>query len=272
MERVKLALEKAQSQRENAAAQKSESVVDVVQKKTADFETVEYKQTRTINVSDATFRQNRVVAASKTDHKADLFKILRTKIIQRMRANNWNVLAITSPTPGAGKSLVASNIAISIAMDANYSVLLADFDLRRPSIHKYFGIEDNMGVCDYFENDKSISELLIHPGLESLVLLPAGKPIRRSSELLSTPKMQALASELKNRYPDRIVIIDLPPLLNTDDAMVFMPNVDACLLVVAEGDNTDDDVKRSLQLIEEKKYMGTILNKSADSQSDSYYY
>lgn len=272
MERVKKALEKAQSQRKNSKAQQPESLSKDSRKELKIREEIAYLETKIVEVSDDTFRQNRVVAALKEDHKADLFKILRTKIIQRMRANNWRVLAITSPTAGVGKSLVASNVAISLAMDANYSVVLADLDLRRPSIHKYFGIEPEHGISDHFDTDKPVSELLINPGIESLVILPAGKPIRRSSELLSTPKMQELASELKHRYADRIVIVDLPPLLHTDDAMVFMPNVDACILVTAEGDTTEDEIKRSLELIDETKYMGTILNKSQDKQADGYYY
>ncbi len=272
MERIKKALEKASQQREDALGSqilKPERASEFTQAKIDD---IKYQQTKSVTVTDATLKHNRVVAASLDDSHADIFKILRTKIIQRMRANNWSVLAVTSPTAGAGKSFMSSNIAVSMAMDANYSVLLADLDLRRPSIHKYFGLEAGLGIRDYFEGGKSISELLIHPEIDSLVILPAGKPIRRSSELLSTPKMQALASEFKDRYHNRIVIIDLPPLLHTDDAMMFMPNVNACVLVVAEGENSEDEIKRSIQMIDETKFMGCILNKSTDVQTEKYYY
>jgi Mrp family chromosome partitioning ATPase len=157
-------------------------------------------------------------------------------------------------------------------MDANYSVLLVDMDFRRPTIHDYFGLSPQSGLCDFFDGKKSISDILIHPGLEALVILPTGGSLVRSSDLLSTPKMIELANELKHRYPDRIVVIDLPPLLQTDDAMIFMPNVDACLLVVAEGENTVDDVQKSIQLIDETKFMGTILNKSVEENLPDYYY
>ncbi|MFW5444436.1 MAG: CpsD/CapB family tyrosine-protein kinase [Methylococcaceae bacterium] len=272
MDRIQKALEKAKKQRQENIRQE-EKLPDVEDNKNIRVvEDINYEQTQTISVSDESLRKNRVVSALKEDGRADLFKILRTKILQRMRANKSNVLAITSPTKGIGKSMVASNLAISIAMDVNYSVLLADLDLRRPRVHEYFDVKPEFGVRDYLESDKAIADLLIHPGLESLVILPAGKPIRRSSELLSTPKMLALASELKNRYPDRIVIIDLPPLLHTDDAMVVMPTVDACVLVVAEGETTEEDIVQSLRLIDETKLMGTILNKSADVQQSGYYY
>lgn len=271
MERIQQALEKAKQQRqENAVPPKPGQQVPVLKKEAE--EKVAYTQTRTVEVTEDVFRQNRVVAALKDDVRADLFKILRTKVLQRMQANNWNVLAISSPTSEGGKSLTAVNLAISIAMDAKYSVLLVDLDLRRPGVHRYFNIEPEYGLSDYFDNNKDLSELLFNPGLESLVILPAGKPTHRSSDLLSTPKMQALADELKHRYPDRIVVVDLPPLLQTDDALMFMPNVDACVLVVAEGENTTEEVQQSISLIGEKKYLGSILNKSAEISKSSYAY
>jgi len=265
MERIKKALEKAQEQRQEAVEQNVVVKGDSVGV-TKDTQDIEYSKTRKIEVSEAFLEQNRIVAGLD-DPRADLYKILRTKVLQKMRINNWNVLAVTSPMTGAGKSLTAVNLAISIAMDANYSVLLADLDLRRPSIHEYFGVDDELGLTDYFSGEKTIPELLVHPGLEKLVVLPAGKPIKRSSDLLSTPKMLELANELKQRYPDRIVVIDLPPLLQTDDAMIFMPNVDACVLVVAEGESTEDDVVKSIQMIDKDKYIGSILNKSAEESS-----
>lgn len=234
------------------------------------IEDIVYQQTQVIKVDDQVLRNNRVIAAMEDDPKADVFRILRTKVLQKMRTEDARVLALTSPTAGVGKSLVAVNLAVSIAMDTNYSVLLVDMDLRRPSIHKYFGIMPQFGLSNYCIDNKPIAEVLINPGIKSLVILPAGKPTRRSSELLSSHKMHDFANELKYRYPNRIVIIDLPPLLATDDAMAFMPNVDACILVAAEGQTTKDQLEKSMQLMDEKKYLGTVLNKSADYKIEKY--
>ena len=266
MERIKKALEKAQQQRQETAGQQpsSDKYVKAVSQ---DIQQIEYSNTRNIEVSEQLLKNNRIIAGMEDDPRSDLYKMLRTKVLQKMQANNWNVLAVTSPTRGAGKSLTAINLAISIAMDPNYSVLLADLDLRSPSIHDYFGIPAEPGLSDYFSGEKTISELLVHPGLEKMVVLPVGRPIKRSSDLLSTPKMMELASELKQRYPDRIVVVDLPPLLQTDDAMIFMPNFDACVLVVAEGENSEDEIKKSIQMIDKNKYIGSILNKSAEVDS-----
>jgi capsular exopolysaccharide synthesis family protein len=258
MERIKKALELAQKQRENAVSQESPAGHK------SETQAIAYSQTRNINVSEEWLKENRIIAGSDNDPRSDLYKILRTKILQKMQINNSNLLAVTSPTRGAGKSLTAINLAISIAMDANFSVLLADLDLRNPSMHEYLGIPDEPGLSDFFSGEKTIAELMVHPGLEKMVVLPAGRSVKRSSDLLSTPKMLELINELKQRYSDRIVIVDLPPLLQTDDAMIFMPNVDACVLVVAEGENTDEQIQNSIQLIGQEKYLGTILNKSAE--------
>ncbi|MCX7088061.1 MAG: polysaccharide biosynthesis tyrosine autokinase [Methylococcales bacterium] len=240
-------------------------------KKMVAIDDIVYQQTPVITIDRQVLLDNRVVAAIEDDPRADVFRILRTKVLQRMRANNATVLAITSPTKGVGKSFVAVNLAASIAMDSNYSVLLVDMDLRRPSVHQYFGLTPKFGLSDYCLDNKPVAELLINPGIKSLVILPAGKPTKRSSELLSSAKMLAFSEELKCRYPNRIVIIDLPPLLLTDDAMAFMANVDACILVAAEGQTNKEELERSLQLIDKKKYLGTILNKSTENKDDDYY-
>jgi capsular exopolysaccharide synthesis family protein len=270
MELIQQALDKAKKQRDAVAAQQKP---DPVLGKPVATDRIAYSHTQKIEISTDELLQNRVVAGVQNDPRADIFKILRTKVLQRMRSKNANVLAITSPLSGSGKSLISANLAISIAMDAKYSVLVVDMDFRRPELHNYFGLSPEHGLCDYFDGNKSIAEVLIHPaGLESLVILPTGGTLVRSSDLLSTPKMQELANELKHRYPDRIVVVDLPPLLQTDDAMMFLPNVDACLLVVAEGENTADEVRRSIDLIDETKFMGTILNKSVEENLPDYYY
>ncbi len=273
MERIKKALEKAQQQRhqteKSEPSSPDEYTTGKVRKNT---QQIEYSKTRNIEVSEEQLKNNRVVAGLDDDPRSDLYKMLRTKVLQKMQSNNWNVLAVTSPKRGAGKSLTAINLAISIAMDANYSVLLVDLDLRKPSIHEYFGMPAEPGLNDYLAGEKTIAELLVHPGREKMVILPAGRPIKRSSDLLSTPKMLELADELKQRYPDRIIVVDLPPLLQTDDAMIYMPNIDACVLVVEEGGNSEDEVKKSIEMIDKDKYIGCILNKSAEVNSASEMY
>ena len=127
------------------------------------------------------------------------------------------------------------------------------------------------GITDYLLNDASLTECLVNPGIERLVLLPAGQPVQNSSEVLGSPKMLNLAKELKMRYPDRLVVYDLPPLLAGDDALVFSPHLDGCILVVEERKTRAQEVHRALDLLIDAKLIGTILNKSQSEIAYQYY-
>jgi capsular exopolysaccharide synthesis family protein len=194
----------------------------------------------------------------------DAFKILRTQVLRRLRKHDWNVLGVTSPGYGDGKTLTAVNLAVSIAMDSAQTVLLADSDLTHPSLHEVWDLnEDGPGLTDYLLYDKPVQDLLVHPGIARLVLLPGGRPVSNSTEFLTSPKMLALVEELKHRYPSRIIIFDLPPLLTTADAIAFAPSMDALLLVVEEGKTTADDVQRAFLLVKDScPVLGTVLNKA----------
>jgi Mrp family chromosome partitioning ATPase len=159
-----------------------------------------------------------------------------------------------------------------MAMEVNQTVLLVDMDLRYPKISWYFDMEVTAGLQDYINSDKPLSEILINPGISRLVVLPGKGQITDSSEMISTPKMRDLIEELKSRYQSRIVIFDLPPILGSDDVLASMDYYDAVLLVVEEGVNKPDEVKKALQLLSEKNLLGTVLNKSENPPSYQGYY
>jgi capsular exopolysaccharide synthesis family protein len=193
----------------------------------------------------------------------DAFKILRTQVMHRLRENDWNVLGVTSPGHGEGKTLTAVNLAVSLAMETTQTVLLVDANLRCPSVHEVFGLDDCPGLADYLLDNQPLEDLLVHPGIGRFVLLPGGRAISNSTEILMSPKMLALVEELKHRYPSRIVIFDLPPLLHTADVLAFSPYTDALLLVVEEGKTTAEEVQRALSLVKNSRpVLGTVLNKA----------
>ena len=115
-----------------------------------------------------------------------------------------------------------------------------------------------------------MSEVLINPGIERLVLLPGRTSIENSSEILASPAMGKLVQELKTRYPSRMVIFDLPPLLAADDALAFAPYVDAFLLVFRDSKTTKTEVEQSVQILRDVPIVGTVLNGS-DERRSSYY-
>lgn len=269
MERIKQALEKARLERQSGVPSRPEEKTNIGP--------LTYTQTRTISVVKNILQEKRIITGFEQNAFTDAYKILRTQVFQRLREKGWNSLAVTSPGAHEGKTLVAINLAISLAMEVNYTVLLVDADLRRPSVHDCLGIQAEYGLSDYLTADKPLSELLIHPeGIAGLVVLPGGRPLSNSAEMLNSQKMARLVQELKARYPSRIILFDLPPLLSAADALAFSPYVDAALLVIEDGKTQMEDVRHAVGLLQGTNVIGTVLNKSwvanqkIDQQAASY--
>jgi capsular exopolysaccharide synthesis family protein len=217
-------------------------------------------------------RKNRVVAGFAHDPHADIFRMMRVQTLKYLQEAKGTTIGICSPNPGVGKSFVSVNLAVSLALSVEHTVLLVDADFRRPSIQSYFELASTAGLADYLLLDTDLPECLVNPGIERLVLLPVGTPVQNSSEVLGSPKMLSLTKQLKTRYPDRLVIYDLPPLLASDDALAFLPQLDGCMLVVEEGKTRTQDLERALDLLKDAKLIGTILNKSQNDNVAHYYY
>ncbi len=264
MERIKQALERARAERASQPVPiSSEQASPVPTAPPVDVEQVTYSQTRHIEVSRPMLREKRVVIGFDPCKFTDAYKILRTQVLQRLSENHWNVLAITSPGAGEGKTLTALNLAASLAMEVDYTVLLVDANLRHPSLHEHLGLPGEPGLSDYLVEDTPLTELLVHPkGIDHLTILPGGRALLNSAEMLNSPKMSKLVDELKNRYAGRIVIFDLPPVLSAADAMAFAPYVDATLLVVEEGKTTKKEVENAVDMLSSTNILGTVLNKS----------
>lgn len=235
---------------------------------------IDFANTQKINVNTALLKQNHVLTAIQNQQYIEAYKILRTRVMSRMQQNRWSTLGVTSSCQSEGKTLTSTNLAISIAMKLNYSVVLVDADLRRPSLHKLLGIKPRYGLIDYLESKVSLEKAFIAtPGIDNLVMLPGKRSAsNRLSEHLSSPKMDRLVKELKSRYSSRIVIFDLPPVLAGDDVMGFVPHIDTTLLVVEDNKSQADELMRSIELLEGTNIIGTVLNKSTESNNAYSYY
>jgi len=233
---------------------------------------IDYTQTKSHPIDHELLRQRRVVSFEKFGVESETFRLLRTKILKKLRDNNWNSLGITAPTQGAGKSMVSVNLAIAMAKEVNQTILLVDLDLRNPKVDWYFGMEVENGLSDYLMTEIPLSEVLINPGIERLVILPGRGQTIESSELLTSPKMRAIVQEIKQHYKSRIIIFDLPPVLASDDVLVSMEYFDAALLVVEEGENTPEDITKSLKLLSGTHLLGTVLNKAEKIPEHLGYY
>lgn len=220
-----------------------------------------YTQTRTVAPSASAMAAHRMITAIQSGAFLEAYKILRAQILSRLEENRWNVIGVTSPGSTEGKTLVAANLAISIAMDPNHTALLIDANLQAPKIHQLFGLE-NTGLADFLLDHGVLSALLVHPQIDRLVVLPGGGPLQHSVEALTLPKMKALLEEMKHRYSSRIVVVDLPPLLNRADVLALAPMLDAVVLVVEAGRTTENDIGKSLSLLQGIPLLGTVLNKA----------
>ena len=222
---------------------------------------IQYRQTKVVHLDPAHLEKNRIISFSKTDERTVSFDRLRTVVMRTMKDNGWRTLAVTSPTAACGKTTVSLNLALSIAHQTEQTVLLADFDLRDPQIAEYLGLPESPSLVDYLSDQVSLPEVFVNPGIPRLTLLPNHKAILNSAETMMTTKMHDMVNEIRNRYDTRLVIFDLPPMLTTDDALAFLPQVDCILLVLASGQSTKSEVKETMSLLQTSNVVGTVLNK-----------
>jgi protein-tyrosine kinase len=221
---------------------------------------IEYTRTRSVPINRELLRRQYLIAGFEPGPCVDAFKLLRTRVLQKMNENGWTTLAVTSPNPAAGKSLVAANLALCLALDITRTVLLVDGNLRDPGLHRRFGIEPEYGLGDHLLDGVPMEKVLVHPeGLDRFVLLPGSRPLAGSAELLSAPRMADLVRELKHRYPERIVVFDLPHL-QTADTLAFAPLADALLLVAGAGSTGQAELAVAFEHLQGIPLVGTVLN------------
>jgi protein-tyrosine kinase len=274
MEKIKDALAKAKLQNNG-----SKSVPKTVENNAVSTFTntenelgkINYLNTPVIKLDSVHLEKNRVIAHIKNDINSSVFDSLRTQILQKMEENNWRTLAVVSPTPESGKTLVSINLAISIAHQPQKTAILVDFDLRRPKVASYLGIHTENSMNEYLTGKLPIQDVMFNPGIPRMVVIPTMRSVTKSAEILSTKKVAHLIQDLRDRYDSRIVIFDSPPVLNSDDAMVLLPQVDCILLVVANGMSTESEIEETLHHLPKEKLLGVVLNK-VEVEAKAYYY
>lgn len=222
--------------------------------------TPQYTETAIAKCDKRRTGKERLVADSFEHPASDIYGLLRTQVLQRMKKHGMSTLAVTGPELDSGVTTTAANLAIAIALDVNQTVLLVDLNLRAPAIHEKFGFQPRLGIDDYLRGEAQLKDCLVCPGLPRLVILPAREAKGETAEIISSPRMTALARELQSRYADRIIIYDTPPLLTASDTLGFLPNVDAVLLVARSGRTTKAELDKSAHLLGNKAIVGTLLN------------
>jgi protein-tyrosine kinase len=199
------------------------------------------------------------------------FKILRTRVRQRLEARNGSVLGVTGTTAGEGKTLAAVNLALALAEDVNTAVFLVDLDLQRPKIAEYLGMSCREGITEYLSGTARMNDIVYDTGIGRLAVIPNTSPLSDSSEMLRSPQMAVLVHVLRRETPRRLIIFDLPPLLASDDVLAFAPLVDSFLFVVSQGQTARRSVSNAKELLAELDVLGIVLNRSTEHNDSRYY-
>ena len=219
---------------------------------------IAYTTTEVIREAAAAIRRHPGIVDDQRSPLSDAFKVLRTQVIQRMRAQGWRSLAVTAVRASEVKSVATINLALTLAAEFDKTALLVDADLGAPQVSRLFGIKSRKGLRDFLLDDMPLTELIINPGIEHLVVLPAGAAIANSAELLATDASTQLIQELQSRYPERYIIFDAPSAL-TSDALSLFEKVDAVLLVVERNQTTRRELEQCIEALRPFNLMGSVL-------------
>lgn len=209
---------------------------------------------------------------------AEDFRIIKRPLLRNAAdavaqgRRNGNLIVITSALPGEGKTFCAINLAMSIAMEKDHTVLLVDADVARPSVLRVLGVPAAPGLMDVLlDNTIGMPDVVLRTNIASLSLLPAGRNHKHANELLASHAMSALLDDIAGRYPDRIVIFDSPPLLLTSEATVLAAQMGQVVLVVESDATTQRDVREALRRLENCPHVDLICNKAHAFAGSEYY-
>ena len=192
--------------------------------------------------------------------EAEQFRMLRSNLLFPLEGKPPRRILVTSAIPGEGKSFVAANLAVTFALDIQLYVLLIDCDIRKPNIHKRFGYRQVTGLSEYLRGDMEISSILLNTNVPKLKILPGGRPPKNPSELLSSKRMSQLLREVKEKYPDRYIILDSPPPKLTAETNVLSRQADGILLVAKYGRTRREDLTEVIDKFGRNKIIGVVIN------------
>jgi len=235
---------------------------------------VRFEPLKKVEISATACEQNRVLLSDSQLREfpaADAaYRMLRSRLANRVKRNNWFSLAIASPSQADGKSITAANLAVSVAREKQKPVYLLDLDMRNPSICRFFGIRDIRPLPEYFAGHAKPEDVLFETTFPNLYVAGAMAPTDSASELLAGPRFSELLSHIRLRAPDAAVIVDLPPVNVTDEALLVGSRVDAFLIVVTEGKTERVQLAQTLGALSEFTVAGVVVNQSSESHTVGY--
>jgi len=222
--------------------------------------------------------QGMVTPDSPRTRIADEFRVIKRPIVGNAlgrsgtRIKDGNLVMVTSSLPGEGKTFTSINLALSVAMELDTTVLLVDGDVAHPDFQKRLGVSNSPGLLELLtRDDLDVGDVLVHTNIPNFSIIPAGTPHRRATELLASEQMAMLLRELASRYSDRIIIFDSPPLLPTTEARVLATHMGQIVMVVAADNTRQQAVRLALSTIENCDVVLMVLNKADKTDVGTYY-
>jgi len=236
------------------------------------------KETIVLN-GDNLHNRGFIYSSDSAHHIQEEFRHIKRKLLNNAfgpaakTLKHSNLIMVSSSNPNEGKTFISINLALSIALEQDKTVLLVDADVLRPSLHRELQFEPKQGLLEYLLDEvSSLSDVIYNTNVANLKLIPAGKPHHLTNELLASTKMAQLAEELAVRYPDRIVIFDCPPILGVTETPVLSSLVGQAVVVVEESKTKLDNVKSAVAQLDENIAVGFVMNKAIRSKKDGYGY
>src|SRR5689334_4799976 len=229
-------------------------------------------QIRAVSLNAARLESRRIISYDVADQRSKSFDVLRTQVLQEMDRKHWQVLAVTSPTAGCGKTLTAVNLAMSIARQPERAALLVDMDLRKPQVARRLGISCENGLVGVLEGHSSLPAAMVRAqiGRHEVLVLPAETMPTDSSEWMASRAMREVLATIKRDFRPWTVILDLPPMLMGDDVLAVLPIVDCALLVTAVGTTTVAEVEECNRFLQSTNVVRVVVNKVPDWNSRYY--
>jgi protein-tyrosine kinase len=213
-------------------------------------------------------RERRLLVGGDDEHDGAAvaaYRMLRTRLLHRERAKQWVTIAVTSAGPNDGKTLTALNLAFSMAREKSREIVLLDLDMRNPSVFRTLAVHPPHELRHYLEQGTNGNELFLSVYSDNLMVAGSITATEHASELLASGRFEELIQLVKQGTVDPIILIDLPPVLLTDDALVVAPKVDALLVVASDGLTSQSDLAKALDVLKEFPIAGVVLNRVSET-------
>lgn len=216
--------------------------------------------------------RERIVTRDKSDRAHIVFDSLRTRLLKALRDNGWWRVVITSPTKGCGKTMVAANLAFSLARQPEIRSMLIDLDLRLPTLAQRLGQREGYAIEPYLLGETRPRDYFRRTGANLALGLNTGR-VRNSAELVQGKRVAAALDATWEIYRPHVAIFDMPPMLSCDDVLAFLPNVDGVLLVVGGGETRAGEIEECERLMtDHTNFLGVLLNKGEERDAQAYLY